>query len=142
MTKTIKAPADPHILPVRVYYEDTDAHGIVYHANYLKFAERGRTEYLRATGFDHHEIKEKYNLLLVIRHIEIDYLAPARLDDMIELCTKVLSRGRTSIVMEQVFTRDGKTIAKMKVTVVGVTPEGKPLLLPPVLREGFQETRS
>ncbi len=136
MTKTTKDPG-VQIFPIRVYYEDTDAHGIVYHGSFVRFAERGRTEYLRAVGFDHHEIKEKYNLLLVIRHLEIDYLAPGKLDDLLELHTSVESQGRTSIVMEQVFMRGEKTIAKIKVTVVGVTPEGKPLVLPEELKKGF-----
>jgi acyl-CoA thioester hydrolase len=126
-----------HTLPIRVYYDDTDAGGIVYHANYLVFAERGRTEYLRAVGFDHHAVMERFKLLLVIRHIDIEYRAPARLDDVLELKTSVESCGRTSVMMRQVFTRDSKLIAEMKVTVVGISPDGKPHALPAELREGF-----
>jgi acyl-CoA thioester hydrolase len=137
MTKTPPEPAAPHILKVRVYYEDTDAHGIVYHANYVKFSERGRTEYLRALGHDHNEIKTKYDLMLVIRHMEIDYHAPAKLDDLIEIRTSVISFGRTSINMKQDFYRGEKLLTEIKVVVVGINSKGKPIALPEELRQGF-----
>jgi acyl-CoA thioester hydrolase len=138
---TNKSPAAVQKLQVRVYYDDTDAGGIVYHANYLVFAERARTEYLRAMGYTHHQIMEQFQILLVIRHIEIDYRAPARLDDMLEIQTSVLSRGRTSITMKQDFYKDGKIITEIKITVVAITPQGKPVALPEVLHGVFKENR-
>lgn len=137
MTKPPPEPPKPHSLKVRVYYEDTDAHGIVYHANYVKFSERGRTEYLRALGYDHNEIKKDYDLMLVIRHMEIDYHAPAKLDDLIEIRTAVMSCGRTSINMKQDFYRDGKLLTEIKVVVVGINSSGKPIALPPNIRSIF-----
>ncbi|MDP9126973.1 MAG: tol-pal system-associated acyl-CoA thioesterase [Pseudomonadota bacterium] len=128
---------DPHKLAVRVYYDDTDAGGIVYHANYLVFAERGRTEFLRAMGFDHNAVLKTFNLLLVIRHIDIDYRAPARLDDMLEIRTSVLACGRTSVTMKQDFYRADKLLTEITITVVGITPDGKAMALPAELRDLF-----
>lgn len=125
------------IWPVRIYYEDTDAGGIVYHANYLKFAERGRTEYLRSLGYDHRRMLAEDNLILVVRHIEIDYRAPARLDDLLEVRTETASWGNTSIVLNQSIYRADKLLAELKVTIVAVAPEGKAVRIPPHLRQIF-----
>src|SRR6185503_16999891 len=121
--------------PVRIYYEDTDAGGIVYHANYLKFAERGRTESLRTLGYDHQKIMEEYKLILVVRHVEMDFRAPARLDDLLEVRTEVAECGNTSIGMKQGIWRDNHLLAELKVTIVAVTSEGKAIRLPPQLRQ-------
>jgi len=126
-----------HTLSIRIYYEDTDAGGIVYHANYLKFAERGRTEYLRSLGYDHQQVMAEYKLILVVRHIEIDYRAPARLDDLLEVRTETIACGNTSIGMKQQVYKGEKLLAELKVTVVAVTPEGKAVRLPPHLRQIF-----
>lgn len=128
---------EPYIFPIRIYYEDTDAGGIVYHANYLKFAERGRTEYLRSLGYDHRRMLAEDNLILVVRHIEIDYRAPARLDDLLEVRTETASWGNTSIVLKQTIHRADKLLAELKVTVVAITPEGKAVRIPPHLRQIF-----
>ena len=80
-------------MPLRVYYEDTDAAGIVYHANYLKFAERGRTEMLRELGFEHSASREESGTLFTVRRCSIDYLAPARLDDALTVDTRVVEIG-------------------------------------------------
>jgi acyl-CoA thioester hydrolase len=120
-----------------VYYEDTDAGGIVYHANYLKFAERGRTEMLRATGHDHQSVMAQFNIILIVRHIEIDYNAPAKLDDLLTITTSVSAVGNTSLTMTQVITRDANQLAVLKVIVVAVTPDGKPTRLPSQLRQSF-----
>src|SRR5665213_589371 len=111
-----------HTYPVRVYYEDTDAGGIVYHGNYLKFAERARTEWLRSLGYDHKRVREEFNLLLIVKHLAIDYRAPARLDDRLAVETRVMSIGAASLDMNQLI-RDkshagGKVLAEVKVTVV------------------------
>jgi len=121
----------------RVYYEDTDAGGIVYHPNFLKFAERARTEYLRSGGYDHQRVMKEFGLLLVVKHIEIDYKAPGRLDDLLEVETKILKSGNTSLTLEQVIRRDDKVLAQLKVVVVAITAEGKPKVWPPQLRQIF-----
>jgi acyl-CoA thioester hydrolase len=123
--------------PIRIYYEDTDAGGIVYHANYLKFAERARTELLRHLGYDHKKVRDEYDLILVVRHIEIDYLAPSRLDDLLEVRTESSSIGNTSIGLKQSIYRGDKLLADLKVTVVAVSKEGKAMRLPPHLRQIF-----
>lgn len=130
-------PPQPHIFSTRIYYDATDAGGIVYHANYMVFAERARTEFMRTMGFDHNTLLKEYNLLFVIRHIEIDYFAPARLDDMLDIHTVTESCGKTSVNMKQSFYRDGKLLTEIKITVVAITPQGKPIALPAVLQEIF-----
>ena len=126
-----------HKIQARVYYEDTDAGGIVYHANHLKFAERGRTEMLRSLGYDHQHVIRDFKIILIVRHIEIDYRATAKLDDMLEIHTSVIIVGNTSTTMKQTITRDDKDIAILKVTVVAVSPEGKPVRMPAELRHVF-----
>ena len=125
------------IWPIRIYYEDTDAGGIVYHANYLKFAERARTEWLRALGHDHQKVLAEHGIILVVRHMEIDFKASARLDDMLEVRTETTSFGNTSIGLKQCVYRDEKLLAELKVTIVAVTKEGKAIRLPPQLRQIF-----
>jgi acyl-CoA thioester hydrolase len=127
----------PFNFPIRIYYEDTDAGGIVYHANYLKFAERARTELLRHLGYDHKKVMDEYGLILVVRHIEIDYTAPARLDDLLEVRTESTSIGNTSIGLKQNIYRGDKLLADLKVTVVAISKDGKAMRLPPHLRQIF-----
>jgi acyl-CoA thioester hydrolase len=134
-------PKHPFVWPIRIYYEDTDAGGIVYHANYLKFAERGRTELLHALGYHHRQVLAEHNLILVVRHIEIDYRAPARLGDLLEVRTEATDCGNTSFTLKQGIYRDDKLLADLKVVIVAITPEGKALRLPPQLRQIFGSHR-
>lgn len=127
----------PANLTCRVYYEDTDAGGIIYHANFLKFAERGRTEALRAGGYDHKRVMDEFGLLLVVKHIEIDYKAPGRLDDVLTVTTEVLAPGNTSLTMKQTISRESTILAVLKVVIVAITPEGRPMRWPPQLRQIF-----
>ena len=115
-----------HKIKYRVYYEDTDAGGVVYHANYLNFAERARTEWLRELGFTHSELE----LFFVVRNIEIDYMAPARLDDELEIETSLQNMGRASITLTQDFYKEGKPTTKMKVVLVTVSRELKVVSIP------------
>lgn len=124
-------------LTCRVYYEDTDAGGIVYHANFLKFAERARTEALRAGGYDHKRVMDEFGLLLVVKHIEIDYKAPARLDDLLTVVTDVVAPGNTSLTLKQTLVRESTVLAVLKVVIVAITPEGRPMRWPPQLRQIF-----
>lgn len=129
-----------HATPIRVYYEDTDSGGVVYHASYLRFAERGRTEYLRALGWDHQRVARELGAFLIVRHVDIDYLAPALLDDSLILTTRVQDIGNASLTMEQVLTREEQTLAIQNSVIVAVSLETrKPIRLPPQLRQIFGE---
>jgi len=130
-------PLQPHHIQARVYYEDTDAGGIVYHANYLKFAERGRTEFLRALGYDHHQVKAEHNLMLVVRHAEIDYRASGKLDDLLDIATEVSEFGNSSLTMRQIVRCNDAILAEMKIVVVAVSGIGKAARIPPQLRQIF-----
>jgi tol-pal system-associated acyl-CoA thioesterase len=150
-----------HNLPCRVYYENTDAGGIVYHAQYLHFAERGRTEFLRHIGHQSSELKKIHNLMFVARHLDIQYYAPAFLDDVVTVWTSIAEIKNSSFKMRQVFIRthaaqladpaleDQKNntqenteekIAEMMVTLVCVRANDiKPLRVPDDLRRKFVE---
>jgi acyl-CoA thioester hydrolase len=126
---------EPFTIHARVYYEDTDAGGIVYHANYLKFAERGRTEYLRFIGWDRPRVEREFGIGFIVRHAEIEYRAPAKLDDLLTVKTTVAAIGNTSMTLKQDIWRDDKLLAEMKITVVAVNAEGKAVRFPPQLRQ-------
>lgn len=118
-------------LPVRVYYEDTDAGGIVYHASHVRFFERGRTEFLRALGVSQIDLAaEGPGLLFAVRRMEIDYLKAAKLDDLLEITTSICSFGGARMTMKQVLTRGDDTIATAVVTIVGITREGRARRIP------------
>jgi acyl-CoA thioester hydrolase len=108
-------PGQPFIWTVRVYYEDTDTGGVVYYANYLKFFERARTEWLRAAGFGQQSLAAEHGLQFVVARIECDYLRPARLDDEIQLDVRVSRAGRLSVVFEQTARRGAEVLATARV---------------------------
>ena len=105
----------PHCFPVRVYYEDTDAGGIVYHAAYLHFAERARTEMLRARGFDHVGLQREHGILFAVRRCTIEFMAPARLDDLLMVETRPLRLGGARMVLEQKVIRDSAVLVVLQV---------------------------
>ncbi len=116
-----------HKIKFRIYYEDTDAGGVVYHASYLRFAERARTEWLRHVGFNQSELE----VVFVVRNLEIEYLSPGRLDDILEVETSLQNIGRASITLSQDFYKDGKKITLMKVVLVTVSRNDiKPVSVP------------
>nr|WP_246484501.1 tol-pal system-associated acyl-CoA thioesterase [Marivibrio halodurans] len=117
-------------MPVRVYYEDTDAGGIVYHANYLKFAERGRTEFLRRAGYEHRALMGDLGAGFAVRRCAIEFLKPALLDDMLEVETRVAAVGGASVDMLQTIRRDGTTVATIDIQVVLIDRAGRPKRLP------------
>ena len=90
-----------HLHSIRVYYEDTDAGGVVYYSNYLRFAERARTEFLRDAGFDHLALMTERSLVFAVRRCEVDYFRPARLDDALQICTRSLKTTGASFWLEQ-----------------------------------------
>ena len=121
-----------HLYMVRVYYEDTDAGGIVYHANYLRFAERARTEALRAMGIPHAEMVGLFGLMFVVRRIEVDYQRPARLDDSLTVVTESVHVGGASLVLLQDVRGTLGSCAALTVHLACVRPgENKPGRIPP-----------
>lgn len=107
----------------RVYYEDTDAGGIVYHANYLAFFERARTDFLRNLNIHQSDLVKNEKVIFVVRRCEIDYLSPARLDDLIEVSAEVTKISATSLVMHQEMKKDDKLLSAMDVVVVCIDSE-------------------
>lgn len=126
--------------PVRIYYEDTDAGGIVYYANYLKFAERARTEFIRAFGFNQQDelnIEEKAGF--VVRHCEIDYQAPAVLDDILTVSCEISELGGASATMHQEICRGEQVLVTLDVKVVYVLLKNKrPARIPQKFKEMMQ----
>ena len=123
-----------HIIPFRVYYEDTDASGIVYHVNYLKFAERARTDMLRQLGTGQQQLMEKNGLAFTVRHCEIEFLAPARLDDVVEVHTRLIEAGGASVRLAQTVKRDGTDLARLMLRIACVDRTGRVSRLPASLR--------
>lgn len=127
-----------HVLPLRVYFEDTDAAGIVYYANFLKFTERARTDMLRLAGITQRELLATEGLALAVRRCEVDYLAPARLDDEFEVHTRVLKVGPATINAEQVVKRDGADLVRSLVRLACINRDGRPKRLPTAVRTALE----
>jgi acyl-CoA thioester hydrolase len=119
MQKT-EAPGEVFSWPVRVYYEDTDAGGVVYHANYLKFCERARTEFLRQRGLDQGELRAREGLVFVVARIEADYLRGAELDDALVVQSHVETLGQARVVFGQSVLRGSQCLFRCKVTIACV----------------------
>jgi acyl-CoA thioester hydrolase len=120
----------PHLFPVRVYWEDTDAGGIVYHASYLRFMERGRTELLRAVGIDQGALKAESGVTFVVRRMNIDFRAPARLDDVLEVITAVTETGGASLSLSQKVMRGADLLVAADVSCAVIGAGGRPVRLP------------
>ena len=123
-----------HQFPVRVYYEDTDLAGIVYYANYLKFIERGRSEWVRSVGVDQDRMKQEDGLIFVVRRVEADYLTPARYDDELTVETQVTHVGASYVELDQSVKRGDDTCFKAKVKIVLIQDSGRPARIPAELR--------
>ena len=123
-----------HTWPIRVYYEDTDAGGVVYYANYLKFAERARTEMLRAAGVSHAEMVAQDGLMLVVRRCTAEFHRSARLDDELEVDTRLVEFSGASLVLGQAVRRGSEVLVEIQVTIACVTREGRATRLPERLR--------
>lgn len=128
-----------HLLQVRVYYEDTDAGGIVYHTSYLRFAERARTEMLRAKGFEHAELFKTQGIAFTVRHMEVDFQAPARLDDLLEVCTSLLEITGASVTLLQEISCRNQALVTLKVRLACVNLQGRAVRLPSEFRAVFGE---
>lgn len=128
----------PQRIQVRIYYEDTDAGGVVYYANYLRYAERARMEFLRKFGYSHQKTLDETRSVLVVRHVDVDYKAPARLDELLDIETEVVECKNASLTMRQIVSRAGEVLVEMTVLIVAVgVPSGKAVRLPPQLRQIF-----
>ena len=126
-----------HVLPLRVYYEDTDAAGIVYYANWLRFLERGRTELLRLLGQQHSALRDSRGINWVVRRCTIDYLKPARLDDVIEVLTSCAELRGASLEMIQQARRNGETLVRAELLIACMRSDGRPARLPAEVREAL-----
>lgn len=133
-----------HRWPVRIYFEDTDALGIVYYANYLRFVERARTEFLRALGTDHSAMIAEDGLNFAVTRCEIDYLLPARLDDLLEVETSLLDIGGARLELLQRVRRGDEEVARVVVRLACTNRAGRPRRVPAALRrvlEGFCQSQ-
>jgi acyl-CoA thioester hydrolase len=125
--------------PVRVYFENTDAGGVVYHGEYLKFLERARTEWLRHLGFDHQALARNHRAVFIVTSVVADFLKPARLDDTLAVSVQLESLGKVRCVFSQEIRREDEVLVKGKVTVACVTGETfKPLEIPEALRKKME----
>jgi acyl-CoA thioester hydrolase len=132
-----------HVLPIRVYFEDTDFSGLVYHASYVRWCERGRSDFLRLIGNDHKALIEgagggREPAVFVVRRMALEFLKPARIDEVLEVVTRVKDTTAATLVLDQRIARDGADLFTAEVTVVLVSVSGKPQRLSPALREALQ----
>lgn len=125
--------------PVRVYYEDTDAGGVVYHSNYLNFMERARTEWLRTLGFEQPQLRADLGVIIVVHSMQVEFKSPAYFNDMLDIHCKLTKIGHGSIEMEQRITRDHHLLIKAQVKLAFVNAETfKPLGIPTVIKAAMQ----
>ena len=123
-----------HRFPLRVYYEDTDLAGIVYYANYLKFIERGRSEWVRDLGIDQGALRAEAGIVFAVRRVEADYLAPARFDDELVVETRLIRETGARMVLGQDVLRGETVLFRAEVTLVALGGEGAPARLPADIR--------
>ena len=129
-----------HCQTVRVYYEDTDFSGVVYHASFLRFIERGRSDYIRLLGVEHSALdegKDGERLAMAVRHMEIDYLKPARIDDVLSVETRFAEAKGARMIIDQRILKGDEVIFTAKVTVVVMNRQGRPRRLPDMLRKAL-----
>ncbi|MDO9244302.1 MAG: tol-pal system-associated acyl-CoA thioesterase [Rhodocyclaceae bacterium] len=129
-------------LTVRVYYEDTDAGGVVYYANYLKYFERARTELLRELGFEQHQLAGEAGLAFAVRSLSVEYLKPARLDDLLEVATRIEALGRAQVTFAQSVVRAEETLLTATVRVACLDlVRGKATAMPQSLHQKLAHLR-
>lgn len=126
---------DAFYYPIRVFYEDTDAGGIVYHSNFLNFCERARTEWLRHLTIGRERLQNEFGLMFVVRRATIEWRRPAKLDDLLMVETRLSAMGKVRMTLRQTITRGETTLATIDVEVVAVSvSDFTPILLPDALR--------
>ena len=119
----------------KVYYEDTDAGGIVYYANYLKFLERARSEAIYSIGLTNKKLLNDHGTIIIVKSCKIDYKSPAKFEDLLEIISKIKTIGKSSFTMDQIIKRKDETISESEVVLVTVNVEGKPIRIPDVLNK-------
>ena len=135
MTPVSKSAPGAFSFPVRVYYEDTDTAGIVYYAGYLRFMERGRTEWLRALGIEQMRLAQEAGIVFAVRSLNIEYLKPARLDDLLAGVTELTLPGRAQITLGQRIEREGETLVEASVRIACLDARKmKPAAMPEEIR--------
>jgi len=123
---------------VKIYYEDTDAGGVVYYANYLKFLERARSEAIYSLGYTNSSILEQFGVLLIVKSCNIEYKKPARFEDTLEIISEIKSFTKTSFLMKQSILRNNKIISDAEIHLVSVDKNGKPSKIPEDLRKKLE----
>jgi acyl-CoA thioester hydrolase len=130
-----------HLLPIRAYFEDTDFSGLVYHGSYLRWCERGRSDFLRLAGNDHRALIEgsggREPAAFVVRRMRLEFLKPARIDEVLEVVTRVKETTAATLILDQRISREGTELFTAEATVVLVSRSGKPLRLSAALREAL-----
>lgn len=126
-----------HVLPVRIYFEDTDASGIVYNANYLMFAERARTEMLRRIGVTHPTMIRQHGRAFAVRRCEADFVKPARLDDLLEVHSRLRDLRGASVVLDQDIVRAGDVLVRMRFTLACMANDGRAARIPRGIRDAL-----
>jgi len=133
-----------HILPVRVYFEDTDFSGLVFHGSYVRWCERGRSDFLRLLGGDHRRLIDGAGgaepAAFVVRRMSFDFLKPVRIDEVLEVETRVKEIGAASLTLSQIVRREETPVVEAEVTVVLISVSGKPLRISATLREAFGQS--
>ena len=129
-------------LTVKVYYEDTDAGGVVYYANYLKFLERARSEAIYTIGLTNTKLYNENEILIIVKSCKIDYKKPAKFEDKLQIQSSIKSTTKTSFIMHQIIKKDKEIITEADVHLVVVNKDGKPCKIPEKLKKGFKEYTS
>ena len=125
--------------PQRIYFEDTDAGGVVYHAQYIKFLERARTEWLRHLGFNNSDLERRYKMLFIVSEVAVEFVKPARLDDSVVISVAIENLGRVRCTFHQEIRRDDELLVKARVVVASVSADRfKPIEIPPDVRKKME----
>ena len=134
-----------HVLPIRVYFEDTDFSGVVYHVSYLRWCERGRSDFLRLVGSDHRSLispsQRREPAAFVVRRMQLEFLKPARIDDILEVTTRVKATAAAALTLDQRIGRGDSELFRAEVMVVLISRSGKPQRLDAALRDALQDAR-
>jgi len=130
--------AGEHRYPLRIFYEDTDAGGIVYYARYLHFAERARTEFLRLAGIEQSKMQAAHDVVLAVRRCQVDYRRPARLDDLVEVRSRLTALGGAKLSIAQGIWRAGEQLVELAVEVASLRGDGRPTRIPAPVRAALE----
>ena len=120
---------------VKIYYEDTDAGGVVYYANYLKYLERARSEAIYSLGLTNTNLQKDHDTLIIVKSCNIEYKKPAKFEDHLDIISSVLTRTKTSFTMKQIIKKDEEIISEAEVQLVTVNKDGKPVKIPEILEK-------